>query len=496
MLATCPRCRTSQATVRYDLGTTLIVRCSECRLLHLHPWPDPAETEAVYGSDYFQNTALVDGDPTAIYGYVDYIAERANRQRHQARIARELRSLLLPNSGRPRLLDVGCGLGYFLDEAFEEGFDPAGLEFNGHAVERLRQKFAFPILHGAIESVELEPESFDAITMFDVIEHLRDPFGSLDKLHRALRPGGVLVISTPDAESLTSRLIGSRLEDFRRTREHLVFFGRQTLREVLREHGFDPLSIGSIGHTFDLDLLLRRLRLYQPSLFGWLHSAVMRLGLGAISFQVNPRTKMICFARRRRPHFAQRATPLHQLASSADVAPQDRVLIDELHTLEGSVDRHYRWVADMIAPWLGRSVLEVGSGIGVISRHLLPRCQKLVLSDHKDIYLQLLRERFGDVPTVDFRLLDLNEPPYELAGIQVDTVVCLNVLEHLPDGDGVLRAFSDLLPSGGRLVLQVPNHPWLRGSLDDSYGHLRRYTANDLRRSLEAAGFHLAALRR
>ena len=74
------------------------------------------------------------------------------------------------------------------------------------------------------------PASLDAVVMFDVIEHLRDPFAALDRLRDAVVENGLLVLSTMDSESVVSRLIGSRLEDFRRTREHLFFFSRETLR--------------------------------------------------------------------------------------------------------------------------------------------------------------------------------------------------------------------------------------------------------------------------
>jgi len=141
----------------------------------------------------------------------------------------------------------------------------------------------------------------EAAVLFDVIEHLRDPFTALDRLRDALVPNGVLVISTVDAESLASRIIGKRLEDFRRTREHLFFFGRRTIRNVLEQHGFDVLSIRSIGHTFDLAFLLDRLTLYNKTIFGALRRLVVKLRLGTSQIYINPGTKMIVFARRR-PH--------------------------------------------------------------------------------------------------------------------------------------------------------------------------------------------------
>ncbi len=297
--AGCPRCKHPQARTRYDFGRERIVRCLGCGLLYLDPWPTEDDLRSVYGDSYFQNPVFLEGHNHSLYGYADYIAERLVKQAEYVRVAREIRALLPASPAAPRLLEVGCGFGYFLDVAFEEGFEVTGLEFNPYAVARLRKKYAFPIHAGALESTAFAAGTFDAAALFDVIEHLRDPFGALDRLHDTIVPGGVLVVSTVDAESITSRLLGKRAEDFRRTREHLFFFGRRTLTDVLREHGFEVLTIRSIGHTFELGFLLDRLALYQRAVFHLLRRAVVGLGLGSIKVRINPRTKMIAFARRR-----------------------------------------------------------------------------------------------------------------------------------------------------------------------------------------------------
>jgi SAM-dependent methyltransferase len=494
MRAICPRCGHGSARVRYDYGREKIVCCEGCRLLYLDPLPLPSDLAEVYGDGYFENLSFFDGDDSQLFGYSDYIAERLNKQPQYARIAREIKGLMLPMEREPQLLEVGCGFGYFLPEAFEEGFAVRGLEFNKHAVDRLRRKYAFQIYSGALEDARFEPDSFDAVAMFDVIEHLHDPFAALDTLHAAMTPGGVLAVSTVDAGSLVSRLLGSRLEDFRRTREHLFFFTRETLTEVLEEHGFDVMSIRSIGHTFGLSFLLNRLALYNRPIFDALRRMVESIGLGDVQLRINPGTKMIVLARRR-------SVPVRRIPSGAravdpSIEPVDRVLMDELGALEEATPSHYEWVSEIIRPYLGRSILEVGSGTGVISKFLVPGCDSLVLSDHDPAYLSTLRERFGDLPHVRFQILDLDDRPYRCEGPQPDTVVCLNVLEHIDDDEAVLRGFADLLPGGGRVILQVPNHPRLFGSLDEAYGHRRRYSPRVLRELLDRTGFDVVKLRR
>jgi SAM-dependent methyltransferase len=180
--------------------------------------------------------------------------------------------------------------------------------------------------------------------------------------------------------------------------------------------------------------------------------------------------------------------------AATPIGETDRVLIDDLLMLDSAMGRNYQWAYDLIAPHLGGSLLEVGSGVGVVSRFLVDRGDPLILSDHHPAYLEHLRARFGDRPNVAFQLLDLTRFPYETVR-PVDTIVCLNVLEHLEDDAAVLAGFRDLLPPGGRLVLQVPNYPALYGSLDEAYGHFRRYTRDILRERLVAAGFRVVALR-
>ena len=198
---------------------------------------------------------------------------------------------------RGKLLDYGCGLGFFLDAAYEDGFDVEGLEFNRHAIEYINKRYRYDVF----SPDDFRPsEPYDVITMFDVVEHLREPFQVIDDLHGMLRDQGVLVMSTADATSWVSRLMGKRLEDFRRIREHLFFFDRTNLSAILEKHGFEVLRVESIGHTFDLKFLAPRVRAVLPVVGApmvWLVKALPFLG--DWSLHIDPRTKFIIYARKR-----------------------------------------------------------------------------------------------------------------------------------------------------------------------------------------------------
>ena len=86
----CPYCKDDHPTVRYDFGAAQILCCASCELLYIHPWPAPEDTAAVYTDTYFKNHSFLQDDGSELYGYVDYIAERFNKQQQYASISRSI----------------------------------------------------------------------------------------------------------------------------------------------------------------------------------------------------------------------------------------------------------------------------------------------------------------------------------------------------------------------------------------------------------------------
>jgi len=158
--------------------------------------------------------------------------------------------------------------------------------------------------------------------------------------------------------------------------------------------------------------------------------------------------------------------------------------------------RFNAWMAQVIRPYLGTRILEIGAGLGNVSRHL-PKKEKLIVTDIDPVYLEILHEAFDDNDVVEVAKLDLTCPAdFDALGSAVcDTVVCLNVLEHIADDLAALRRMRTLLEPGGRLILLVPQHRWLYGSYDRHVGHCRRYTRRTLRAALQAAGYTVVRLR-
>jgi 2-polyprenyl-3-methyl-5-hydroxy-6-metoxy-1,4-benzoquinol methylase len=277
-----------------------IIRCTACSFMQTYPRPTLADLEHVYSENYFTNQELVNPSSSAIFGYYDYLAERLNKQAKYKGILEKLCRYIEAGSVDSRdILDVGCGYGFFLDSSVDFGFTPFGLEFNEHAMAQLRRRYAFAVerSEGSIRDA-FPGRSFASVVMLDTIEHLVDPFKALADIREKLVPQGMVAISTMDSTSFTSRLLGARLEDFRRINEHLFFFDRRTLRAALERAGFDVLEVRSIGHTFELGVLLGRISASLPILRP-AFTLAKALRLEHVNVSLNPLTKMIVYARRR-----------------------------------------------------------------------------------------------------------------------------------------------------------------------------------------------------
>jgi SAM-dependent methyltransferase len=185
----------------------------------------------------------------------------------------------------------------------------------------------------------------------------------------------------------------------------------------------------------------------------------------------------------------------------------------ELDSLSRAV-RYQQWVADTVRPYLGQRILEIGSGIGSMSRWM-PVRERLVLTEADPGLIPLLRSRvestFPNDPRVEVHEVDVSADwTRDFRGTGIDTVVSFNVLEHIEDDAAVLRSLVDLLGSGGsqadrprRIVSFVPAHGWAFGGMDRTFGHFRRYSARDFERllasvapggRLECRYFNLAGL--
>ena len=173
---------------------------------------------------------------------------------------------------------------------------------------------------------------------------------------------------------------------------------------------------------------------------------------------------------------------------SSNYAASDKVALDSLE----QAPKFNQWMYDSIAPYLGGRLAELGAGSGNLSRYLRQRGQLLV-TDYREDYLQGLGERFEYWDNVRIGKLDLTSPEdYGVLGdFRPETVVCLNVLEHIENDQAVLDNLHRHLPESSRIVFLVPFNPRLYSEFDRRIGHFRRYQKGELEAKMRKAGFEI-----
>ncbi len=150
-----------------------------------------------------------------------------------------------------------------------------------------------------------------------------------------------------------------------------------------------------------------------------------------------------------------------------------------------------KWMADIIRPFLGKRVLEIGAGIGNLTKQLTPR-QRYVASEINEYYLDYLKNYCKNKPYLEVEKINLiNSDDFIDFKENFDTVVCLNVLEHVENDINSLKNIYSALSPGGKAIILVPQGQWLFSSLDKEVGHYRRYSTDQLIEIMRTAGFEI-----
>jgi SAM-dependent methyltransferase len=197
-----------------------------------------------------------------------------------------------------KLLDVGAATGFFLDIARSRGWETAGVEPSDHAAGLGRLK-GLDVRTGTLDEFQAADHEFDVITMWDVLEHVPEPRQTLRQVHHLLKPGGIIAINTPDADSLWARMMGMRWHLIVPP-EHLHLFGARSLKRILSEMQFDCLKTAKIGKTFTVQYVLQTLSHWQGlGIWRTLSSHFMSNPLGRIGVPINLRDNVFLLGRSR-----------------------------------------------------------------------------------------------------------------------------------------------------------------------------------------------------
>jgi 2-polyprenyl-3-methyl-5-hydroxy-6-metoxy-1,4-benzoquinol methylase len=175
----------------------------------------------------------------------------------------------------------------------------------------------------------------------------------------------------------------------------------------------------------------------------------------------------------------------------ADFSAADAELASTLDNLDGA-DNYAEWIFELIEPYLGHEVLEVGAGHGTFTEMLARTAKRVVACDLSERCVSRLRERFSGEESVEILHGSVDSAA---AHGPFDSVILINVLEHIEDDDGALRELARLLRPGGRAVLWVPAFSLLYSDFDRKIGHYRRYRRPELRTQLLRAGYEVRDIR-
>lgn len=254
--------------------------------------------------DYYQKGYFT-GDKKLI-AYADYEGDKPivsrNMRNYIERISRYLRSAGLENSKKPlKMLDCGCAMGFFMEQAQRLGYDAYGIDVSKYAVEKGKEQFGDKIKAGPVEKTGqlFKNRKFDVITMFDLIEHLKDPITVLKSLRNSLNKNGVIVLQTGDTSSRWSRHQGKNWHFFAPP-QHLHFFNRKTIKDLLDKSGYELTTIEIDGKWVSLRYLFHMMRyINHDRIANFMYDHTRNNFIGKIPILFKFGDNMIVFAKKK-----------------------------------------------------------------------------------------------------------------------------------------------------------------------------------------------------
>ncbi len=251
-----------------EISHDRIVRCRRCGLMYVSPRLKP---ELIF-EGYSEGSDEI------------FVSQASHRERtfrrtlpFLTRFVPEAARARLGTTEPPRILDVGTAGGSFLAVAKAAGWEVRGVEPNRWLCDWAREHYGIQVDNGDLFAARYPDDSFDAATLWDVLEHVPDPRALLDEVKRVLRPGGVLLVNYPDKGSVIARAMGRRWV-FNLT-VHLYYFTRRTLRRMLDETGFEVVKFRPYVQTLGFGYVAQRVEPYSRRIHRLGALASEKLGL-------------------------------------------------------------------------------------------------------------------------------------------------------------------------------------------------------------------------
>lgn len=240
----CNLCNFGLARVIFTKNGFNLAQCLSCGLVYVANPPSKAELEKLYSFDS---------------GYKARLRDDSVKFKNDFRSAKEKYELMKKFKKRGRVLDIGCSAGFFLDVAKKDGWETFGVEISNDLAELARKRYDLNVLTGTLDETNFASNFFDAVTLWDVIEHVGNPRRTMEIINRILKDDGIVIISTPNIDGLFPKLSYklAKIVNYWLSPEppyHLFQFSKKTVEKLLRQTGFKLLELDDkrIGIKYSL----------------------------------------------------------------------------------------------------------------------------------------------------------------------------------------------------------------------------------------------------
>ncbi len=245
----CNLCHSTSIKPLYSKADLNIVKCGSCGLTFLSPFPDEEAIKKLYSEDYYLAWGIQEPKNLELV-----------RSIKMATFRRELEHLR-KYVGSGKILDIGCAMGFFLEAARESNWDVYGVELSTYAAKIAQQTLGQKIYNGALEAAKFEDGFFEVVVMSDLLEHVTDPASFLTEVMRIIKPGGLLMIVTPNLESLSAKIMRRHWNHF--NQEHLYYFSPGTISRFLKEKSFEVLDVYPAVKAFNYIYISSQLKIHR-----------------------------------------------------------------------------------------------------------------------------------------------------------------------------------------------------------------------------------------
>jgi SAM-dependent methyltransferase len=257
----CPLCGGTTIRKKYADSRLPVWSC-DCGAVFLSPFLSPDELKKLYSEAYYE--------PWGLAAEKEEGLRQMKLRTFTARLKKISRFL---KTGK--VLDVGCATGYFLEAAEAAGWETYGVEVSEYSSRLAQKKFGNRIFTGTLEEAKFADKTFDLITLSDLLEHIRDLDAFMQEVVRILKPSGLLMIVTPNAASLSCRMMGAKWSHYKS--EHLHYFSPGTIKPLLKKSGVTPIFVEASPKYLNLAYIISQFRTYQHPALTPLLSAAARL---------------------------------------------------------------------------------------------------------------------------------------------------------------------------------------------------------------------------